>query len=102
MTFDCNGPILGRIHNISSLGVCMEYFGAPCIALEGVTTVKIANDLQSDIVVEGLPCRPVYDIPALSSEASFSGGPMRQCGFEYGQLSPAVQEAIRWFIALVK
>ncbi len=99
LVFNCKKPVMGRIHNISTRGVSVEYSGECRLDMEKKVIVKMAVDLQSNLVVDGLCCKPVYDIATLAQGQTFRGGHMRLCGFVYEELSPAVQKKIDRLIA---
>ena len=99
LVVNCAKPVVGRIHDISTSGVSIEYTGDIRIDLQQAAHVKLASDLQSSLLVEGIRCRPVYDIPMLAEGQSFRGGPMRLCGFKYDAVSQSKMKKIEQLIA---
>ena len=99
LIFESRKPIVGRIHNISHCGVSVEYDGQSPPDLDGEITIKMTLDMQSSLMVDGVRCRSVYDIPTLTHDRSFRGANLRLCGLEYTGMSPDHRQNLERLLA---
>ena len=87
---------MGRISNISTQGVSVEYAEGAWQPQAGQEVgVKLAIDLQCPLMVEDASCVTIYDIPTLAHDETFRGSRMRLCGLKYSNLSDVQRNQLR-------
>jgi len=80
--------ITGRIHNISTNGLAVEYEATSSLDADKEISVSLSASMKEVSSQVTLNCKPVYDITTLAHDQNFSGKQMRQCGLVYNKPSP--------------
>lgn len=83
--FDCTGPVMGRVCDISALGLSAQYEGSCRLDLfrEIVVSIVIGDDAE---VIGDLRCVPVYNIPTLAEGRSFRGNDIHLLGLAFKKM----------------
>ena len=103
LIFHSPGKAMGRINNLSSLGVSVEYAeGEWQPAADQEVKVRLAIDVQSPLIMEDVPCMTIYDIATLAQNETFKGSKMRLCGLKYIALTDQQQEKLHQLLDSIR
>ena len=95
VAFGCDMAVIGRINNISQLGVSVEYEEASWeIDLKQKLFIKIFNERRPTMPADKIQCNVVYNIATLAHDNSFLGKKMRLMGMQFAKMSTSERNRI--------
>ena len=91
---------LAMLSDLSAGGMQLSYSPDEGIGHQW-TSVDIFNGGRGQILISGLVCKTVYDVPSLMENGSFSGTDIRICGIRFDSLTDTQKQSLDILLASV-
>jgi hypothetical protein len=96
--FSRDSNIMGKLNNISRLGLAFQYSPVAGLKAESAT-IDIMGKRPDGFFLPSVACRTIYDISALAEDQSFTGAASRLCGLKFMRLKKDQEQKIALFIS---